>query len=233
MVAISFSRGSFQPRDWTRVSCIAGRHFTIWATREAGSSQRESPNSMQVWLQKKSGCGGLGRKRLWAQPSSERVLARPGWRLEQRSPAGQEGPSLALLLYADVGDTAVSVWMLQQIPRKWPLGVSTYALLLEGSLLKDDLNDESPVAASEKEEPTGRTRSRLTGTFWFKSFCLLPCGSCNNNNNSLGYSMVQITKGCNVVIWFYYPDFIHEWGYKRWSNTVQVHSLSELRLSSR
>ena len=34
-VAISFSRGSSQPRDWTQVSCIAGRFFTIWATREA------------------------------------------------------------------------------------------------------------------------------------------------------------------------------------------------------
>ena len=26
---------SSQPRDWTQVSYIAGRHFTIWATREA------------------------------------------------------------------------------------------------------------------------------------------------------------------------------------------------------
>ena len=34
-VAISFSRGSSQPRDWTWVSCIAGRFFTVWATREA------------------------------------------------------------------------------------------------------------------------------------------------------------------------------------------------------
>ena len=33
-VAISFSRGSFQPRHWTQVSHIAGRFFTIWATRE-------------------------------------------------------------------------------------------------------------------------------------------------------------------------------------------------------
>ena len=33
-VAISFSRSSFLPRDWTRVSCTAGRFFTIWATRE-------------------------------------------------------------------------------------------------------------------------------------------------------------------------------------------------------
>ena len=34
-VAISFSRGSSQPRDRTQVSCIAGRYFTIWATMEA------------------------------------------------------------------------------------------------------------------------------------------------------------------------------------------------------
>ena len=34
-VAISFSRGSSQPRDRTHVSCIAGGFFTIWATREA------------------------------------------------------------------------------------------------------------------------------------------------------------------------------------------------------
>ena len=32
--AISFSRRSSRPRDWTWVSCIAGRFFTVWATRE-------------------------------------------------------------------------------------------------------------------------------------------------------------------------------------------------------
>ena len=32
-VAISFSRRSSWPRDWTRVSCIIGRCFTVWATR--------------------------------------------------------------------------------------------------------------------------------------------------------------------------------------------------------
>ena len=34
-VAVPFSKGSSQPRDWTWVSCIAGRLFTIWASREA------------------------------------------------------------------------------------------------------------------------------------------------------------------------------------------------------
>ena len=33
-IAISFSRGSFQPRDQTQVSRIVDRCFTIWATRE-------------------------------------------------------------------------------------------------------------------------------------------------------------------------------------------------------
>ena len=33
-VAISFSRRSSQPRDWTWVSCTVGRFFTVWATRE-------------------------------------------------------------------------------------------------------------------------------------------------------------------------------------------------------
>ena len=33
--AYPFSRGSSQPRNWTRVSCIAGGFFTNWAIREA------------------------------------------------------------------------------------------------------------------------------------------------------------------------------------------------------
>ena len=34
-VAISFSRESSWSRDWTWLSCVAGRFFTIWGTREA------------------------------------------------------------------------------------------------------------------------------------------------------------------------------------------------------
>ena len=34
-VAISFSRGSSRPKDRTQVSRIPGRHFNLWATREA------------------------------------------------------------------------------------------------------------------------------------------------------------------------------------------------------
>ena len=33
-VAVSFSRGSSQPRNQTQISCIAGRFFTDWAIKE-------------------------------------------------------------------------------------------------------------------------------------------------------------------------------------------------------
>ena len=41
-VAIPFSRGSSWSRDWTWVSHIAGRFFTIWASKEAHKSESES-----------------------------------------------------------------------------------------------------------------------------------------------------------------------------------------------
>ena len=38
-IAIPFSRGFFRPRDWTHVSCTAGRFFTIWAARKSPISE--------------------------------------------------------------------------------------------------------------------------------------------------------------------------------------------------
>ena len=60
-VAISFFRGSSWPRDWTQVSCIAGRHFTLWATREALSTlwaTREALSTFSIILNV-SPLGGL------------------------------------------------------------------------------------------------------------------------------------------------------------------------------
>ena len=60
-VAISFSRGSSRPRDWacvSSISCIAGRFFTVWTTRETLSSLwcksneglYKYPPSLTSWL---------------------------------------------------------------------------------------------------------------------------------------------------------------------------------------
>ena len=62
-VAISYSRGSSWPRDRTQVSHIAGRRFTVWATREV---------TLSLLLYKTHKLGDLGHvvKSLWASASS-------------------------------------------------------------------------------------------------------------------------------------------------------------------
>ena len=50
--AISFSRGYSRPGDRTRVSCIAGRRFTIWATREA--LQNKIYRELKITFKRKS-----------------------------------------------------------------------------------------------------------------------------------------------------------------------------------
>ena len=51
-VVIPFSRGSSWPRDWTQVSCIAGRFFISWATREVPKllSVSSVQSLSRVWL---------------------------------------------------------------------------------------------------------------------------------------------------------------------------------------
>ena len=52
-VIISFSIGSSQPRDQTRVSCIAGGFFTNRATREAllraAAAAKSLPSCLTLW----------------------------------------------------------------------------------------------------------------------------------------------------------------------------------------
>ena len=61
-VAISFSRRSSRPRDWTCVSRIVGRCFTIWATREVPTREVTSilscilfPACWESWFSKLEG----------------------------------------------------------------------------------------------------------------------------------------------------------------------------------
>ena len=49
-IAISFSRGSSQPRNRTRVSRIAGRRFTVWPTREYSNTAARYIVSTKSWV---------------------------------------------------------------------------------------------------------------------------------------------------------------------------------------
>ena len=82
-VAILFPGGSSWPRDRTLFSCIAGRFFTIWATREAFIWYQTSYNCYLLWLFQSSSKNNLllhhsdeeteDRERLytWAEPQLE------------------------------------------------------------------------------------------------------------------------------------------------------------------
>ena len=47
-VATSFYRGASWPRDQTQISCIAGRFFTVWATRAALPGRLQSTDSVSA-----------------------------------------------------------------------------------------------------------------------------------------------------------------------------------------
>ena len=53
-IAIPFSRGSSQPRDWTWVSCTTGRFLTNWASKEVQYWPRRYPNNHTVVWQLKT-----------------------------------------------------------------------------------------------------------------------------------------------------------------------------------
>ena len=82
-VAISFSRGSFQPRDWTWVSCIVGRCFTIWATREATKSLGSNPERLVCWVDASLVPSPAGEIGDWVGLSAEL------WRFGRRSVTGK------------------------------------------------------------------------------------------------------------------------------------------------
>ena len=69
-VAIPFSRGSSQPRDLPWVSCIAGRFFTCWATREDPNSPGVTEDQPHVVEDMRQGSNKhLGPQRHFGQVS--------------------------------------------------------------------------------------------------------------------------------------------------------------------
>ena len=124
-VAISFSRRSSRPRDWTQVSCNAGRCFTIWATREVQGSKGRAWTNCTCWPMNCSCCCLVTQlcRTLWdsmdcSLPGSsvhgifhagilEQVAISFSWGLLD---PGLKPVSLASLILADTFFTAVATW---------------------------------------------------------------------------------------------------------------------------
>ena len=72
-VVISFSRRSSQHRDWTQVSRIVGRCFTIWATGKSTSTKNEAPHT-SCWLV----CAKRRKQAFWPNPSMRPISLMQG-----------------------------------------------------------------------------------------------------------------------------------------------------------
>ena len=86
--AIPFSRGSSQPRDWIQVSCIAGKFFTSWATRETLSGASGKKPACQSWRHKRCLFYPWVRKIPWRMSWQPTLVYLPGEPHGQRNLAG-------------------------------------------------------------------------------------------------------------------------------------------------
>ena len=91
-VAYPFSRASSQPRNQTRVSCIAGRFFTNWAIKlrsEVGQSCATLGDPMDCSLAVSSICGIFQAREYWSGLPFPSPGDLPDPEIEPRSPALQ------------------------------------------------------------------------------------------------------------------------------------------------
>ena len=98
-VAISFSRGSSLPGDGTQVSCIAGRFFTNWATREA-QSERSNISKRDIFADKEN---------IWDQRDHSNVLQTITFWVRCTSDPSEEKTSLYLFFWKTNGHIHLSL----------------------------------------------------------------------------------------------------------------------------
>ena len=138
LVAISFSRGSSQPRDQTWVSCMAGGVFTIWGTREVwcgspkGDGVPEVRNPELGWSQgpqnaSPGSAGGSAQEGPWA------CSLRTSWEV-----------GLLLTLYQDFSTLLSSSWLCGLLWASLPEKRCSALLFIPKMLIKAKWDTTSP-----------------------------------------------------------------------------------------
>ena len=128
-VASSFSRGSSPPRDGTRVSHIAGRFFTVWATRHI--LKITFRQQCMVWclvclsfvvlylpltpslgemVAFRFSCGNWGSGVLWQDAEAWLLVAGSGFQLKPFVQKFSSLPTNPLLTPLTAGDVALNIW---------------------------------------------------------------------------------------------------------------------------
>ena len=162
-VAVPFSKGSPQPRDWTQVSHIAGRFFTSWAARKTQEYWRGSLSLLQgIFLTQESNQGLLHFRWILYQLSYE------GSCLGQPKLPGQGFPGILVVKNppANTEDVGSIPGLAGKIPwsRKWQ---ATPVFLPEKFYAQRSLVDNRPWGRKELDmtEHTS-TQTPRPSLFW-------------------------------------------------------------------
>ena len=103
-VAISFSRGSSWPRDRTQVSLIAGRFFTVWATRQ--DTHTVLPSNFYRW-----GYSSLEREGV------SQVLVSLGWHTRIPQPAWRNQEKFPVSRFWRLASSRPRFWLIEFLVR--------------------------------------------------------------------------------------------------------------------
>ena len=107
-VAMPFSRGSSQPKDWTQVSHIAGGFFTSWAPGKPFTSISSLKSHVQYFLKQKIIIDDSPITKVITDPRSWYGLANTIWRMKSykyKSPGEGNGSPLQYYYLKNSMDT--------------------------------------------------------------------------------------------------------------------------------
>ena len=110
-VAMPSSRGSSQPRDWTRVSRVAGGFLTVWASREARPPYRFPLHGCSV---ASGGSLSAGSADEAERPSNSFQLVKLG---REKSNGQDNGVTARLLTFQFIWDSVWFYWRRQRRKR--------------------------------------------------------------------------------------------------------------------
>ena len=190
-VAVSFSKESSQPRDWTWVSCIVDRWFTVWVTREVlnyGGGNEEMVTS----LKRPHACTATDCA---PDPAAGHHWPTPRWRLpniQRQVSCGVTVPSSLVLALR------VCCALQECISQSYVSSCSSMVGLM--AILQEDLchtHTQGPCPCSRPLPTCTSTGDAQT------QFCLSLCGVLGPGAHKVSLSSLSISDGNGV--WFQSP----------------------------
>ena len=114
-LAFPFSQGSSQPRGWTQVPRIAGRFFTSWATKEAGSNS-ETVKDREAWY---AAVHGVAKNQTWLRNCTTATGNNKRQNVRTQAPLGRAKENVVLGLICHLPPHSLFMYISTRISFLW------------------------------------------------------------------------------------------------------------------